>query len=282
MVYKLSVFLLITLFFLVSCKTNESENIKTNPVANVNGVFLYNEDIYIPENITDTAGYIDEFTDKWIQDKLIYNEAVKNLPNETKEEFNNLVQDYKSQLYLNAYKELYIKQKLDTNVMNSEIIKYYNDNIGQYKLSQNIVKAIYIRIPRKAPKVYKVRNWLKSNKPGDLEKLNTYCAQYSDKFDDFQGDWILFDDVLNFFPKKITNQASVLKYRKLFETRDSTFYYYIDVDDYKLVNDTTPVIFVKNEIIDDIIKQRKKELIKTMKQNLFEDAKSKNEIEFFN
>jgi len=282
MVYKLILFFVIATFVLSSCKTNESENENLNPVARVSNDYLYTEDIYIPESIEDTNSYVNEFSDNWIQDKLIYNEAIKNLPNQTKYEYNKLVEDYKNQLFLNAYKELYIKQKLDTNVSNSEILEYYKKNIGEYKLTDNIVKAIYIKIPVKAPKVYKVRNWLKSNKPEDLEKLNTYCTQYSNKFDDFQGDWILFNDVLQFFPKKISNQNSVLKYKHLLETRDSSFYYYIDVDDYKLAQDTTPVIFVKNEIIDDIIKIRKRELINRMKQDLYDDAKNKKEIEFFN
>ena len=282
MLYKIILFLTFTLFVLVSCETNESDNHKSKPIAMVNDYSLYKEDIYIPENIVDSSAFIKSFIDTWVQDKLIYQEAIKNLPNTTKNEFNSLVDDYKSQLYLNAYKELYIKQKLDTVVSNFEVEKYYNINIGRYKLSDIIVKSIYIKIPRNAPKVYKVRNWLKSNKSSDIEKLNTYCAQYSDKFDDFQGDWILFDDVFKFFPRKVSNPSSVLKYKSLFETRDSTFIYYIDVDEYKLENDTTPVIFVKDEIIDDIIKQRKKELIKTMKQNLYDDASNKKEIVYYN
>jgi len=282
MVYKLILFLTFASFVLIACKTNESENHKGEPIATVNEFNLYKEDIYIPENLDDSINYVKSFIDTWVQDKLIYQEAVKNLPNTTKSEFDILVNDYKSQLYLNAYKELYIKQKLDTIVPNSEIEKYYKYNIGRYKLSDIIVKSIYIKIPRNAPKVYKVRNWLKSNKTTDIQKLNTYCAQYSDKFDDFQGDWVFFKDVFKFFPRKISNPSSVLKYKSLFETRDSSFIYYIDVDAYKLKNDTTPIVFVKNEIIDDIIKQRKKELIKTMKQNLYEDAISKKEIVYYN
>jgi len=282
MIYKLILLTTFALFVLISCKTNEADKHKSKPIAKVNDYFLYKEDIYIPENIVDSNDYIKLFVDTWVQDKLIYQEAIKNLPNITKNEFSSLVDDYQSQLYLNAYKELYIKQELDTVVSNSEIEKYYNTNIDRYKLYDIIVKSIYIKIPRNAPKVYKVRNWLKSSKTNDIEKLNTYCAQYSDKFDDFQGDWILFDDVFKFFPRKVSNPSSVLKYKSLFETRDSTFIYYIDVDDYKLKNDTTPVIFVKNEIIDDIIKQRKKELIKTMKQNLYDDATNKKEVVYYN
>ncbi len=282
MIYKSILSIIFALFVIVSCKTNESDRHKSKPLAMVNDYYLYKENIYIPENIIDTNGFVKSFVDNWVQDKLIYKEAKKNLPNTTKNEFSNLIEEYKNQLYVNAYKELYIKQKLDTVVSNSEIEKYYNINIGRYKLSDIIIKAIYIKIPRNAPKVYKVRNWLKSNKTIDTEKLNTYCAQYSDKFDDFQGAWILFDDVFKFFPRKVSKPSSVLKYKSLFETRDSTYIYYIDVDEYKLKNDTTPVVFVKNEIIDDIIKQRKKDLIKTMKLNLYEDAKNKNEIVYYN
>jgi len=282
MVYKIFFFITFALFVLVSCKTNESDIHKGKPIVSVNDFHLYKEDIYVPENIDDSVEYIKSYTDAWVQSKLIYQEAINNLPNTTKEEFNTLVDDYKNQLYINAYKELYIKQKLDTVVSISEIEKYYKNNIGQYKLSDIIIKSIYIKIPKKAPNVYKVRNWLRSNKENDIEKLNSYCAQYSDKFDDFQGGWVYFNDVFKFFPKKISNPSSVLKYKSLFETRDSSFIYYIDVDEYKLANDTTPVVFVRNEIIDDIIKQRKKELIKTMEQNLNDDAKNKKEIVYHN
>lgn len=282
MIKKVFITITIATFILVTCKTNETDYKTSTTIAKVNDYSLFKDDIYIPENTVDTSSYIKIFIDKWIEDKLIYNEAQNNLSKQTKDELIELVNDYKNQLYSNAYKELYIKQNIDTNISNKEINKFYNENIGQYKLSENIVKAIYIKVPLNAPKVYKLRNWLKSDKPKDLEKLNTYCTQYSDKFDDFSGNWISFNEVLKFFPKKIKNQNSILQYKKLLETRDSTFRYYIEISDYKLSNDTTPIIFMKNEIIDNILKIRKRELIKVMKQNLYEDAKSKNKIEYFN
>ena len=271
-------FIIISSFIMLSCGTNETDNNKHNPIAKFNDDYLYLDDVFIPENI-DSLTYIQSYIDDWVMTRMLFIEADKNLPNESKSDFNGLVQEYKNQLYINSYKELFIKQNIDTNISAEEINKFYNENIGNYKLEANVIKAIYIKIPIKAPKVYKVRKWLKSNKPEDLEKLSTYCTEHSDKFDGFNGDWIYFNDVLQFFPKKISNQKSILKYKKLLEAKDSLFYYYIDIDKYKLINDTTPVFFVKNEIVDNILKKRKKELIKQMEQDLFNDISEENIIE---
>ncbi len=86
MIYKLILLTTFALFVLISCKTNEADKHKSKPIAKVNDYFLYKEDIYIPENIVDSNDYIKLFVDTWVQDKLIYQEAIKNLPNITKNE----------------------------------------------------------------------------------------------------------------------------------------------------------------------------------------------------
>jgi len=267
---------------ILSCNNNIKKEDDNSIIAKIGENYLYYNQIFIPNNITDTAEFIKNETNKWIKNQLLYIEAVKYLPKEEKEAIEPLINDYKQQLYINSYIDLYVKTKLDTIVTNNEVFEYYNKNKIFYKLPENIVKAIFIKIPANAPKINKIENLLKSKKEKDVEKLNIYCAKYAEKFDDFKGNWVEFSEVLKLIPNQIENSTSTLKNKHILTSKDSLYYYFIDIYDYKLEKDTTPLIFVKNEIIEQISKKKKKDIIKKLEYDLMKDNENKKTIEILN
>jgi hypothetical protein len=278
-IYIIVIMLIVTI---LSCNNNIKKEDDNSIIAKIGENYLYYNQIFIPNNITDTAEFIKNETNKWIKNQLLYIEAVKYLPKEEKEAIEPLINDYKQQLYINSYIDLYVKTKLDTIVTNNEVFEYYNKNKIFYKLPENIVKAIFIKIPANAPKINKIENLLKSKKEKDVEKLNIYCAKYAEKFDDFKGNWVEFSEVLKLIPNQIENSTSTLKNKHILTSKDSLYYYFIDIYDYKLEKDTTPLIFVKNEIIEQISKKKKKDIIKKLEYDLMKDNENKKTIEILN
>ncbi len=273
----LKYFIAIIFISFLSCSKNKTENKHGEILAQTKFSILYKDDIEIPEN-TDSIQYIKDYVKEWLTKELLFNEAEKYLSENEIKNIDKLVNDYKEFLYISHYKQFYIDKNLDTIIKPQDFEEYYNEHKALFILPENIIKGIFIKIPRTAPKIWRVRKWVASNKESDIELLNSYCVQYADKFDDFDGEWITFSKVLSVFPKKINNQEYTLKHKTFIETRDTSAYYYLDIDSFKLANDTAPLEFVKPQITKKIIAKRKKDLILNLKNNIFEDAKSSKKI----
>jgi hypothetical protein len=268
---------ILLLLFIFSCK-HEVE-INEAVVASVGDKNLYAEDIGLSSenNINDSSLVYKQIVNNWILKQLEYQKAVKNI-GDNNLEIDRLVEEYKIFLYIDKYKKEYIEKKLDTVITKIDLLDFYEKNKSLYILKNNIVKANYIKVPLKSPKLYKLTQWLRSDKIEDQEQLSSYCVQYADKYDDFDNNWMKFDDIINNIPKNISNQESVLKYSKRIEVRDSTYYYLVYINNYKLVNDTSPVFYIQEEVSKGILKQRKKDLLIALKNNILREGKSMNII----
>lgn len=256
-------------FFSCSNKNETEKNGKI--IAQTQKAKLYLNDIDIPQE-QDSSEYLKKYAKDWLTTQLLFEESEKYLNEKEKQKLQKLINDYKKFLYITNYKQYYTDKNLDTIISKSDLFNYYRQNKANYILKENIVKATYIKVPRKAPKVWQVRKWVKSNKAGDVELLNAYCVQYADKLDDFDGEWIAFNKVLSIFPKQVSNQEYTLKHKDFLETRDTSFYYYLDIDSFKLVNDTAPMSYIEPQLSDKILAKRKKELLLQLKNNIFDDA----------
>jgi hypothetical protein len=269
--------LIIITTILVACSKTPNKHQNEKTLAKTPFSELYLSDIEIPQG-QDTNIYLKKYINNWVTTELLFNEAEKYLTQTEINKIEKLVADYKKFLYITHYKQFYINKNLDTLVTKTNLQDYYSENKANYLLNENIIKATFAKIPRKAPKIWQVRKWLYSNKDADIELLNAYSIQYADKLDDFQGDWISFNKTLNFFPKQISNQEYTLKHKKLLETHDSTYYYFLRIDSFKLINDTAPLSFIKNKLSEKIIAKRKKDLILQLKNNIFDDAINNHQV----
>ena len=69
------------------------------------------------DSITKVRGLINN----WARKKLIYEKSLINLPVDKISKINSMVDDYKSSLYRNNYREFVLKSLMDT-VLNNELI----------------------------------------------------------------------------------------------------------------------------------------------------------------
>ena len=273
----LYILLLIVIFS--SCKEKEEVQ-DNNYIAKVGDKYLYKKDIasIIKNYNSDSSTVAKDIINNWVIEQLEYREAVKSIPKDNPQ-IEKLIEEYRTFLYIDRFKKEYVKNNLDTIVDKKSIQDWYDKNKSLYILDKNIIKATYIKTDIKAPKLYKLKQWLRSDKIEDQEQISEYCVKNAEKYDDFGENWVAFDDILKNIPKKINNSRSFLKYSKQIEVRDSASYYLLYIKEYKLIGDTSPVSFIQNDVAKNIIKQRKKELLINLKNNLLEEGKSKKIVE---
>ena len=82
---------------------------------------------------------------------------------------------------MHEFEKQNIQRRLDTNISEEEIEAYYQKNIDNFELKQNIIRGYFIQLPKDAPKLGRFRYLLRSNRPDHIEELKSYAYSYGTK-----------------------------------------------------------------------------------------------------
>ncbi len=279
--------MLTILFVLVffSC-TNYDNNGREEPLAKVGDKYLYHADL--PVMLTsglsneDSSSISDSYIKKWIRKQLLLQRAELNISSEQQKEINNQLEDTRTSLIIYQYEKQMINQKLDTLVEEDEILNYYSDNMSNFVLDENIIKALFVKIPIDAPNISRVRNWYRSDRSEDLTELESYCYQFAEKYDDFDEDWISFDKLLKELPVAVNDQERFLRYNTYIENDDSLYHYFVNIREYRLKTTTAPIEYVADNIKSIILNNRKIQFLIDLENSIFNDALNRGEFEVYN
>lgn len=273
------------LLVFISC-TNYDNNAREEPLAKVGDKYLYPSDL--PEMLTnglsreDSSSISDTYINKWIRKQLLLQRAELNISSEQQEEIENQLEETRTSLIIYQYETQMINQKLDTVVEENEILDYYENNMSNFILDENIIKALFVKIPKDAPTISRVRSWYRSDRSEDLTELESYCYQFAEKYDDFDEDWISFDNVLKELPVVINDQERFLRYNTHIENEDSLYHYFINIRAHRLKTTTAPIEYVYDNIKSIILNNRKIQFLIDLENNIFNDALNRGEFEIYN
>lgn len=269
-----------------SCGNNSSVRSDEKPLARAGNAYLYPSDL---KNILSNQGalskqdstqFVRQYIDNWVREELLLSHAEKNLTKD-KMKFEQMVEDYRKSLITYQYESELVKQKLDTLVSDEEIEKYYEENKNNFELKDNIIKVIYVKVRKNAPKTDKVKEWYRSNDVKDKDALSSYCYQYAENFYLDENTWLLFNDVLKEIPIKLYDQEAFLQNNRNIETQDSVFFYFVNIKGFKIKNSISPLSFEKENIRNIILNKRKLELITRMREDIYHEALKNKSFEIY-
>lgn len=252
-------------------------------VARVNNTFLFKDELSgiatFGSTKDDSSARVEAYIDSWIRKELLIQEAARKI-NINEAEVERKILDYRYSLIAYEYQSYYIKKNLDTVFSDFEVKKYYDDNIDNFILKQNIVRATFIKVPRNAPKMNKLKDWMYSNDDDDKQQLKSYCLSFSAAYHLSDSTWMIFDDLVRNSPlMEIPNKIQFLKATPYYETRDENFVYFLKVDEYRISDNVSPLEFVTDEIKNIILNKRKVELAKKLEDEVYENALEHKDFE---
>ena len=252
-------------------------------VARVNNTFLFKDELSgiaaLGSTKEDSAARVEAYIDSWIRKELLIQEAAKKI-NINEAEVERKILDYRYSIIAYEYQSYYIKQNLDTVFSDAEIKKYYEDNIDNFILKQNIVRATFIKVPKYAPKMGKLKEWIYSQEEEDKQSLKSYCLSFSVAYHISDSTWMIFDDLVRNSPlMEIPNKVQFLKATPYYETEDESFLYFLKVDEYRISDNVSPLEFVTDEIENIILNKRKVELAKKLEDEVYENALEHKDFE---
>ena len=212
-------------------------------------------------------------------DDLIFNEQLLQLfLNSPKYDFMGKSPSGKSLLNKDITPELLKRTRHDTFMVN-----YYKTHLDNFVLKQNIVQGTYIKVPKTAPRIQRIKPLVFSNKPKEMEELKSYCLSFSAEYQLPDSSWIELDKLVANSPMAtIPDKIQFLRNYRYYETNDQDFLYFLKVDAFKIVDNVSPVELVESEIKNIILNKRKVELAKKLEDEVYENGAKRKEFEVFN
>jgi len=220
------------------------------------------------------------FIDNWVRQRLIIQQAEKNLTS-SQMDFSKQLENYKNSLTIYAYENALVRQNLDTLITEEETQNYYDANQQNFLLKDNIVRIQYVKLPLKSPLSKQIKKLLGSDDTDDQNKLAGLCEKNAADYFLDNENWLLFNDVLKQIPIKTYNQEEFLKNHRDLEYQDSIYVYLVRFKDFKIKESVSPLNFEKQRVRDIILNKRKIELINRMQEDIFNSAQKKNVFEIY-
>ncbi len=278
----LSVFI-IFLLLLTSCDfLNFKDSPENKPIARVHDAYLYRSDIkdLFAENVTeeDSINIVKNYIYLWAKQRLLLYNSELNL-SINKDEFEKLVNEYREDLYINAYREAVVNQYTDTIVSLKEIQNYYATNKESFLLNEELLKIKYIVIGKEIQNPKEFIRLFSTGKQSDIEKImeNEYKLK-SYNFNDTT--WIRYSDLQRKLPiLKKTERASVLSSNGIIQQKDTIGIYLFKINNILTFSDIAPLNYVSSNIKQMILHKRKQELLKKIEETLVKDALKNKQFE---
>ena len=278
--------LIVLLFFAVcSCHFFEN-NDEEKSIARVNEVYLYKSDFIknLPEDLTekDSTLFANQYINNWATKQLLKQHATLNLDDSKLETFEQLAQDYKLELYSNAYLDALITKKLDTVISKSEFDTLYKYSKQNFKLNEELFRYRYICVEKNYNDLESIEERFKRFDNEDKIVLDSLSIQFN-SFMLNDSLWVKKSQVLKALPIINTpKNIELLKKTNFLQFEDSIRVYLVRVNDLLNRHEQAPQEYVEQTLEQIILNKRKLTLIKELEIDVRKDAIRNKEFEIYN
>ena len=276
----------ILIFFLFGSCDLSVRNSDIDKIARVNNVYLTIDDIdqslFYGLDKKDSLFQIQNIINDWATKALLEDGALVNINIKKQEEFERLIQQYKSDLYTSAYIEALVKNNLDTIILDYQYKKIYKQNKELFVLKEDLIKLRYVNHDKGMPNASDIKRRFKRYNFEDQAILDTISIQFNSFFLN-DSVWIKSEDVL----KKINPLTKgfnkvLLKKLNFIQLKDSLGLYLIQVNDIIEAGDQAPISYALPTIKQIILNRRKLKLVNQLKSEIVNDAIENKKFEIYN
>ncbi|MFD2910188.1 hypothetical protein ACFSX9_15770 [Flavobacterium ardleyense] len=276
---------LLLLTFLVSSCDYFKVPKEPKAIARVGKFFLYEDDILdlVPNGTSkkDSIAIVKSFIDRWATQKLLFEASERNISKGKMAEFQELIEQYKVDLYTKNYIEDLVIRQIDTAVTEEQIKTYYDTNKQFFNNSSELVKMRYINLVKENPKFVNIKSKFSSFTKKDRIELEQQAVNFkSYAFND--SIWVDINQVFEKLPfVNLENKDRFISSGINFQYPDSTTMWLVKVNKVLPIDSPTPLEFLRPTIKQIILNNRKLELVNTIEKEITNDAINDNKYEIY-
>ena len=273
------------ILLITSCDLFLKDDIEEQPIARVGKTYLYKKDIapFLNSSMSknDNASFVADYINNWASKQLLLTKAKINLPDEKLADFDALVANYRTDLYIRAYKEALMEQGKDSLVTQLQLQNFYELEKENYKLKERLVQIRFIELPKQFLNKADIIKKLKSFKKDDVAYLDSIGVQFK-KLNFNDSIWISASRVIDEIPPLThKNQDKYLKKSQFFELEDSLGVYLAKVTRVLQVNDIAPLSYIEPTVKQVILNRRKLAYIRKLEAEIIDEAIKEKEFEVY-
>ena len=250
------------------------------PLAAVGDAFLYKDEIDLMYatygQSADSTKFYDDYIEQWATEMLFYEKASENIP--ATDDIDKLIEGYRRSLVLSLYQEGLINQHLIHNISEKEVLDFYENNDALFEIEEPLVRGILLRVPEKASRINKLRNWCVSRKSDDLDELEKYSLVNTVVYDNFLEEWRTFASLVKQTPLTESQLGERLSRNRTIEFKEKGFVYFVGVDTIIKQGGRKPLELVESEIRELLVNSRKANFIKEKKRDLYYEAQAEGKV----
>jgi hypothetical protein len=274
---------LLLILLVYSCQLKEVSSDKI--VARVNNQYLYASEVsdHIRTNISsaDSTSMAKNYINAWVKEQLLLEKAVFNLNPSQQTSLENLIRQYRNDIFIKTYQEEWLKSRMDTLVTPQEIEAYYKDNKQNFKLHQDLVRGRYVQLP--------LANFNKASVSRALRRFNDSDRNYLDSIS-LQFNSAYLNDSVWFRPQAFFNRINrsspqeynrYLKSKRFFEIEDSIDLYLVFVEEVRRRNEIAPLYHINPTLKQILLNKRKLETMRQFDNDILEEAIKNKTLEIY-
>lgn len=221
-------------------------------LARVGNEYLYASDLpELPQGkktIQDSILWARDYVNRWGRQQLLYQQARVNLSDEQQLALENTIQNYRTELFANTYKDVLLNKEVSKTVTDSSLQAYYNQNKTNFRLQSPLIQFRSIRLMQTHPDFEQIRSHFISYLSLDQKYLDSlhYQFDYSQLNDSvwFEFSPRVMKDSLVY--DQLREQLS--KKSQFFEFKDSVHVSLNYILQHKSIGEYAPFMYLKPTI----------------------------------
>ncbi|WP_297694562.1 peptidyl-prolyl cis-trans isomerase [uncultured Eudoraea sp.] len=274
---------LVTLLF--SCNSFLKSDANEDPLARVGDTYLYWDEVAVDLGNTitktDSASKVSNYINNWATKQILLEKAKINLPDEKISEFEQLVSNYRKDLYTRAYKEALVNQVQDTVITEEDLRRFYEEEKENFKLKEKIIKLRFIQLPLQFLNTKEVTESLRRFNQEDIRYLDSIGVQFK-KLNFNDSLWVPVSRVIEEIPPlNSDNEDRYLKKSQFFELEDAMGVYLTKINDVLEVNEIAPLSYVEPRIRQVLLNRRKLDYIRKLETDIIDEATKEKVFEVY-
>ena len=274
------------LFFVLLLSCNLNNELDKNIIAKVGDKTLTFVELLekIPNNIErlDSTVVVNEIINNWALNELLIKNAEMNLSELEKNRLKKNSNEYYNNLLVNSYKNKIASVNSDTLVNQNDIAEYYDTNMNNFVLYEDIVQARYVRLNKNNFNINEIKRRFRRFNRDDIiffDSISLQLLNYSLN----DSIWInkdLFFKKINVLDDEEIDR--IVKKTLYIVKEDSLDVYLVKINGFKGINDKAPLTYIYKRIEELIINKKKVDFIKNFDNEIIENAKQENIFKVFN